>query len=110
MPYEEYKECIDACNRCAIACSHCATSCLQEENVKDMIRCIHLDQDCADICQLAAILMARKSDFAERICRVCAEICEACGEECRQHDMDHCQKCADACFECAEKCREMAAA
>lgn len=108
MSDDIYQKCIDACNRCVVTCTHCASSCLEEENVKMLTKCIRLDLDCADICQLAVKLMARKSAFAEEVCRLCAEICEACGEECRKHDMDHCQECADACFECAEMCRNMA--
>ncbi|REL37986.1 four-helix bundle copper-binding protein [Rhodohalobacter sp. SW132] len=108
MSNDKYRECIEACNACAVACSYCSTACLQEDDVKMLTRCIQLDQDCADICQLAAKSMARGSEFSDRIFLICAEICEACGEECRQHkNMEHCQECADACFECADMCREM---
>jgi len=108
MTHQDYLECIDACNRCVVASAHCATACLQEENVQALRRCIQLDHDCMDICQLAIRYMARKSEYTERICQLCAEVCETCAQECRRHDMDHCQKCADACMECANKCREMA--
>lgn len=108
MSNEKFQECIDACNRCAAACSHCATACLQEEDMNALARCIQLNQDCADICHMAVKFMSRRSEFAERICRICAEICEACGEECRQHQTNHCQECAEACFACADICREMA--
>ena len=108
MSYNKYQECIEACNKCAVVSSHCASACLQEDNINMLSRCIQLDQDCADICHLAAKFMARGSEFSDQICRICAEVCEACGEECRQHkNMDHCQECADACFECAKICREM---
>ena len=52
--YEEYQDCIAACHACAVACNHCAAACLQEPHVKDMVRCIGLDSDCAQACQLAA--------------------------------------------------------
>lgn len=108
MSYNKYRDCIEACNTCAAVCSHCATACLQEEDINMLSRCIQLDLDCADICHLAAKLMARGSEFSERICFICAEICEACGEECKKHkNMDHCQECAEACFDCAKICREM---
>ncbi len=109
MPHQKYQEIIDACNKCAVACLHCASSCMQEDDVKMLARCIQLDQDCADICQMTVRMLARNSDFAERTCRVCAEICGACGDECRQHEhMDHCRQCAIACFECAEFCHKAA--
>lgn len=110
MAHEQYEHCIEACHECLVACEHCATACLSEDNVKTMARCITLDRSCADICALAEREMARGSEFAERICQLCAEICDACGEECGRHQVDHCQECAEACRKCAEACREMAGA
>lgn len=109
MHHSSYAACIRACNDCADACDHCAIACLSEPDVKAMARCIALDIDCAAICRLAAGAMARNSEFAKQICRVCAEICEACGEECAKHEAAHCQECAEACKRCAEECRKMAA-
>lgn len=110
MSHENYEHCLEACHECLVACEHCATACLAEEDVKMMARCIALDRSCADICGLAEREMARGSEFAERVCQLCAEICDACGEECARHKMDHCQQCAEACRRCAEACREMAGA
>ena len=109
MAHEKYKSCIEACLKCMEECEHCASACLHEEDVKMMARCIALDRDCADICATAARWMARDSEFANAICRQCAEVCRACGAECRKHKMDHCQRCADACDACAEECERMAA-
>lgn len=108
--YDKYKDCIDACNACAVECEHCATACLQEDDVKKMARCIALDRDCAKICYTASAFMAAESEFAEEICRVCADICRACGEECRKHQVEHCRRCADICERCAEECEKMAGA
>lgn len=101
--------CIDACNDCADACDHCSTACLQEADIRPMARCIALDIDCAALCRLAAASMARGSEFAKRLCSLCALVCEACGEACGRHAHDHCQACAAACAKCAEACRRMAA-
>ena len=109
MPHQKYTACIEACNSCAVECNHCAASCLQETDVKTMARCIALDMDCAQLCALAAAVMARGSDHAGAICTVCAEVCQACGDECAKHDMEHCQQCARACHACADACRSMAA-
>jgi hypothetical protein len=109
MSHLKYQSCIEACNDCVVACEHCASHCLEEEDVQMMVRCITLDRSCADICSLAVREMARGSEFAARICAVCAEVCKACAEECAKHDMDHCQKCAEACRRCAEECAKMAA-
>lgn len=107
--HQQYASCIEACNACADACDHCASACLQEQDVKMMARCIALDIDCAAICRLAAGYMARGSEFANQICRLCADVCQTCGDECAKHEHDHCQQCAEACLRCAEECRKMAA-
>ena len=73
-----------------------------------MTGCIRLDMDCAAICRLAAGYMARGSEFAHELCRLCAEICEACGRECGKHPQEHCQACAQACRRCATECNRMA--
>ena len=109
MDQLKFQDCIDACNRCADACDNCAASCLREEDVKAMARCIALDMDCAQVCRTAAALMARGSDHAAALCRVCETVCRACAAECGQHQMDHCQQCAQACRECADACAKMAA-
>ncbi|MEC4723162.1 four-helix bundle copper-binding protein [Noviherbaspirillum sp. CPCC 100848] len=108
MPNQQFQSCIDACYACAAACDHCAAACLQEQDVKMMARCIALDMDCAEICRMAAAYMARGSELASALCRVCADVCEACGDECAQHQMGHCQECAQACRRCADECRRMA--
>jgi hypothetical protein len=73
-----------------------------------MTRCIGLDIDCAQVCQMAVAFMAGGSDYAGAACRLCAEICDACAQECARHDVDHCQQCAEACRRCAQACRAMA--
>lgn len=110
MSREQYQACIDACYACAAACDNCSTACLQEDEVKAMARCIALDMDCAQACRTAASFMARGSQFADAMCRLCNEICAACGEECGKHPMDHCQQCAQACRRCADECLRMAKA
>jgi hypothetical protein len=108
--YEDYQACIVACHACVVACNHCAACCLQEPDVKSMVRCIGLDMDCAQLCEVAAALMSGGSDFAPQLCSLCAQVCQACADECGHHDIDHCQQCAEACRLCAAECRKMAAA
>ena len=103
-----YLDCIAACNACAVACQHCASMCLQDPDVKMMARCIALDLDCAQLCQVSVALMAGGSELAPALCRVCAVACRVCGEECERHQADHCQQCAEACRRCATECDRMA--
>jgi hypothetical protein len=107
MTNESFDSCIRACDACATACDTCGTACLTEPDVKQMADCIRLDLDCAAICRLASGYMARRSERAATICRICAEICEACAAECAKHPPEHCQRCAQACRACAEECRRM---
>jgi len=106
--YEEYQDCIAACHACAVACNHCAACCLQEPDVKEMVRCIGLDSDCAQLCEVAVALMSGGSEYAPQLCALCADVCRACAEECSRHEMDHCQQCAEACRRCEQACSEMA--
>jgi hypothetical protein len=109
MNREKYESCIATCYDCATECKNCESSCLEEPNVSHLTRCIKLNGDCAAICLLAAQFMTSDSEFANKICHLCADICEACAVECEKHGhMQHCKDCAEVCRNCAEACREMA--
>lgn len=110
MHQSKYTQCIQACQACALACNHCAASCLKETDVQMMSRCIALDIDCAQICDLAAAAMARDSECAKTLCEACARICKECGVECSKHSTSHCADCAKACHQCAQECISMAQA
>jgi len=90
---------------CIAACENCANACLEEDMVKDMINCIKTDRDCADICGTTHRLVARNSDNAGAMLKLCAELCGKCAQECETHDMQHCQDCAKACRECEKVCQ-----
>lgn len=107
MNYNEYKDCIDACNECVAICNHCLSSCLQEEDVSKMAECIRLDYECVIVCRAAADLMSTGSKYVPPMCQLCAEVCNACAEECGKHDNDHCRQCAETCKRCAEMCMDM---
>jgi len=42
--------CIAECLDCIAGCTACADDCLGEPDLPDMVRCVRLDLDCADIC------------------------------------------------------------
>ena len=100
--------CLRACNECAAACLQCATACLHEADPKSMARCISLDLECADICQLAASLIARAGEHKQAICALCDQACCSCATECDKHGMGHCTRCAEACRRCSDACAAMA--
>jgi len=106
MDYE--KKCADACLACAIACEKCVTSCLQEDQVKNLVKCILLNRECAAICFATAKVLTVGADHFQILCRSCEELCLACDAECGIHaDMPHCKECAEACRYCAEMCRKI---
>lgn len=108
MSHEHHPQLIAALNKCAAECNHCASACLDEQDVKMLAKCIKLDIDCADICNLTASLIARRSEHGRHLLKECAEVCNACAEECEKHakmGMEHCRICAEACRACADACR-----
>lgn len=95
-------------NKCAGACNFCSTACMNEKDVNNLLRCIRLDMDCAEICKSAAVLAERSSESLDIILPACAVICNQCAEECeKHHHMEHCRICAEVCRQCAQACRQM---
>jgi hypothetical protein len=110
MHHERFETVINALNQCAEDCLHCENSCLEEENVKNLVRCIKLDRECAEICLFTAKMLASDTMFSNEIMKLCANICDKCAEECDKHaqHMEHCRVCAESCKRCAEECRAFA--
>ena len=107
MTHPSRLACVEACHACAVACDQCASACLQEDGVKDLVRCVALDIDCAAICRLVAGYVARGSAFSEAVRQLCPSVCLTCAEECDKHAHEHCQQCAQACRRCADACKQM---
>lgn len=103
-----------ALDECAGTCTVCADACLSEQMVAELVRCIRLNQDCADVCAMTACVLLRsgaepQGTVLRRLLETCAEICRACGEECARHAQmhEHCRICAQSCRDCEETCRQM---
>ncbi len=103
---------IDAANACALTCTVCADACLAEEMVADLVQCIRLTLDCADVCRVTSVLASRRAGSDEALIaaqlEVCQQACRRCAEECGRHAdrHEHCRICADACRRCEAACRE----
>ena len=108
--------CMDACFACNQACSACADACLGEQGVTELVRCIRLNQDCADLCSAGGRVVNRQTEYDANVTRAaveaCAAACHACGDECERHASmhEHCRVCAEACRSCEEACRDLLAA
>jgi uncharacterized membrane protein len=104
---------IDALSDCAQACTADTDADLSEQHVTEMIQCIRLCLDCADICTAAAAVVSRQATYDANVTRplleACAAICKSCGDECEQHARmhEHCRVCAEACRRCEQACREL---
>jgi len=107
------RECIEACFDCAQTCIACADACLAEPMVQELLHCIRLNQDCADVCATTGRLLSRLTQPNWAVVRAeveaCMIACRACGAECRKHAgmHEHCRVCAEACRRCEEACSRL---
>jgi hypothetical protein len=106
---------IDTLTDCAETCTQCADACLSEDMVADLVKCVRIDLDCADICTTTARVISRHTGYDVNVTRsqvtACAEACHACAEECAQHASmhEHCRICAEVCRACEQVCRDLLA-
>jgi Domain of Unknown Function (DUF326) len=104
---------IEALSDCAQACHADADDDLSEQNPSDMVTCILLCLNCADICTAAVGVTSRQTVHDASITRPllegCAAACKSCGDECERHAHmhEHCRICAEACKRCEQACRKL---
>jgi Domain of Unknown Function (DUF326) len=107
--------CIQECLDCVASCIACADDCLSEDDRADMVRCIRLDLDCADVCEATGRVLIRQTTPDTRLTRAsveaCALACLACAEECERHAAhhEHCRLCAEICRRCQQVCEDLLA-
>ena len=103
---------IDALSDCVQACNADNAADLGEQNVTEMVTCIRLCLDCADVCTAAMGVTSRQASYDASVTRplltACAAICKSCGDECERHARhhEHCRVCEQACRRCEQACRE----
>jgi hypothetical protein len=104
---------IDALSDCAQACIADADDDLHEENLAEMVTCIRLCWDCADVCTATLGVVTRQTAYDASVTRplleACAAVCKRCGDECERHahHHEHCRVCEEACRRCEQACREL---
>lgn len=105
--------CIDACFECAQTCIACADDCLAEQSVRELVRCIRLNHDCADICETTGKICTRQTALDWTILRgqleACVDVCRICAEECERHasQHEHCRICGEVCRQCEHACSDL---
>ena len=104
---------IDAASDCAQACVADTDADLSEHNLAEMVTCIRLCLNCADVCTATAGVISRPAaydaDVARPLLQACVAICRSCGDECERHARHHahCRVCAEACRRCEQACRDL---
>src|SRR5580692_9449459 len=104
---------IDALSDCAQACNADNAADLGEQNVIEMVKCIRLCLDCADICAATVGITSRQTESDANVTRpllqACVAICKSCGDECERHARmhEHCRICEQACRRCEQACQEL---
>jgi len=104
---------IDAASDCAQACVADTDADLSEHNLAEMVTCIRLCLNCADVCTATARVISRPAaydaDVAKPLLQACVAICRSCGDECERHAQHHahCRVCAEACRRCEQACRDL---
>jgi hypothetical protein len=107
---------IEALNNCAQACSTDIDANLSAPDLPDMVTCIRLCLNCADVCTATARVASRPAEWEDDVIRpllkACVASCKACGDECEHHGHmhEHCRVCAEACRRCEQACQDLLAA
>jgi hypothetical protein len=107
--------CIDECFDCSATCTACADACLGESDVVELVRCVRLNLDCADVCEATGRVVTRQTEPDLAVLRAalqsCVVACVACAEECDRHapHHDHCRVCAEVCRRCEQACSDLLA-
>jgi len=99
-----------ACDDCARACDTCSAHCVQllADGRKEHLATMQTCQDCAEVCSLAARVIAKDGPMGDLTCTACAEACKRCGDACEKFGSDPLmKKCADECARCEKACREL---
>jgi hypothetical protein len=106
---------IAALSDCAQACTACADDCLSEQMVAELVKCIRLNLDCADVCTATLRVLSRQTEYDANLTRplleACVAACKSCGDECERHAQrhEHCRVCAEACRRCERACNDLLA-
>jgi hypothetical protein len=103
---------IDALSDCAQACIADADADLHEQNLAEMVTCIRLCWDCADVCTATLGVVSRQTAYDASVTvpllEACVAVCKSCGDECERHvHHPHCRVCEQACRRCEQACREL---
>ena len=107
---------IDALTDCTQACTADVSADLSEPQLTEMVTCIRLCWDCADVCTATLGVITRQTAYDASVTRpllqACVAVCKSCGDECERHARhhQHCRICEQACRRCEQACQELLSA
>jgi len=110
---DEVAAAIDACLDCVQSCLTCADADLHEEDIDELRRCVGLDHQCADVCDVTARVLSQPGAWDEfvvhRLLQGCVRVCTNCAEECHKHAAHHrhCAICEQVCRICIQACNAL---
>jgi hypothetical protein len=83
--------------------------------VQDLVRCIRLCLDCADVCDATRRIVARQTapdlGVVRAALETCVVACRVSRAECQRHaeHHEHCRVCAQVCGRCEQACEDLLA-
>lgn len=92
LPTQQRSALLDVA-RAVEVCEWCADQCVQEAN-PNMIECIRLCEDVAELGESTLTLLPRNSRFGQSVAGSFQQAIQACAQECSRHQQAHCQECA----------------
>ncbi|RJT87981.1 hypothetical protein D6T64_12540 [Cryobacterium melibiosiphilum] len=105
---------VEACSACEQACTICADSMMSMDMMgADMMQCLSMCLDCADMSNTMMRLMLRPSGYdmpsMMAMMTACKTMATACADCCTMHAemSEQCALCAQACMQLAEACEGM---
>lgn len=107
--------CIEAVQDCAQATIACADACLDEEMVEELTGCVRTLINTADVCDVTARVLSRRTGPDRTLTRAllsaCLAACRRAREVCEEFlpIHDHCRVCARACRAAERACRTLLA-
>jgi hypothetical protein len=76
----------------------------RDHALPDLPKLIRMVNDCAASCDIAVLLIERKSHIVIDFLQVCEELTMECAWECSNYGFEICEQCAVACERAAKVC------
>jgi hypothetical protein len=106
--FAEANELVTLLANCASTCRVLVASPLmnlsKDIQLPNLSKLPRLLNDCAASCDIAILLIERKSDIAYRFLQVCEELAMECAWECSKYNVELCHECFSVCERVAKAC------